>query len=773
MATLPQNLQPVPKATNATLTVAELFGDNKIIVATNAITLTLPTPVKELSRLGRAKVGASNGAVALSCTGGWFGGGNSKNISTTCYVEIEVIPVTSTSYKWAVVGEAANLAELTADQLAGIQGGTLSALNPVAGTSQIPVKATGAEIDTGTDDAKFVTCKAMKDSSFSPGKASGAEVDTGTDDDKFVTCKAIKDSSLSPTKATGVEVNTGTDDDKFVTAKAIAESNVAFLTDLPDAPAGFDYSKDGRTGGTASDLDSLPYATMSDGETAVAVDTGVATVHVWSAAETAAESDPDYIECDDDGGAATGRFQLVKLHSNMIDVSNAAAKATPVDADLLLVADSAASFKAKKSTVAEVRSVLFTADAFGGVIAGLAAKASPIDADSIVICDSADTNDAKETTIGELRSVMLASDGLGTGLAALDAKATPIDADSIVVVDSADTNNAKETTIAELRSVMLSADNFGGAIAGYAAKAVPIDADSVAICDSADTNDAKETTIAELKAVFLSSANVGAAIAGYDAKATPIAADSVAICDSAAANAAKETTVAELGAVILGTDPLGTAIAALAAKASPIDADSIVVCDSADTNDAKETTIGELRTVLLASDPLGTAIAALDAKATPVDADSFLLVDSADTNNAKEITFAQLKTMLAVTVGTYTPSIALTGGAAATVTAEVYQHKTFYDWCEWTADIAGTDGGGATTLTLDFDAARVPADVNAKIPINAQVSVGGGAFTNVVGTLDCEAAADGDRHLVVAVGTLTDDAAFRIILSGAHKITPA
>ena len=40
-----------------------------------------------------------------------------------------------------------------------------------------------------------------------------------------------------PVKATGAELNTGTDDAKFATAKAIKDSDVAFLTDIPAVPA--------------------------------------------------------------------------------------------------------------------------------------------------------------------------------------------------------------------------------------------------------------------------------------------------------------------------------------------------------------------------------------------------------------------------------------------------------------------------------------------------------------------------------------------------------
>jgi hypothetical protein len=88
------------------------------------------------------------------------------------------------------------------------------------------LKATGAEINTGTEDAKIVTPKAIADSGIGKAKATGAEINTGTDDAKFVTPKAIADSGISTAKATGAEINTGTDDAKFATPKAIADSVV-------------------------------------------------------------------------------------------------------------------------------------------------------------------------------------------------------------------------------------------------------------------------------------------------------------------------------------------------------------------------------------------------------------------------------------------------------------------------------------------------------------------------------------------------------------------
>lgn len=69
-----------------------------------------------------------------------------------------------------------------------------------------------------------------------PTKATGAEINTGTNDTKFATPKAIADSDIAflsdiptlPVKATGSEVNTGTNDTKFVTPKAVADSNISF-----------------------------------------------------------------------------------------------------------------------------------------------------------------------------------------------------------------------------------------------------------------------------------------------------------------------------------------------------------------------------------------------------------------------------------------------------------------------------------------------------------------------------------------------------------------
>jgi hypothetical protein len=70
--------------------------------------------------------------------------------------------------------------------------------------------------------------------------ASGAEVNTGTDNVKYVTALAIEDSNLAraadlPVKATGAETNVGTNDAKFLTPLASMTSKT---TVTAYAPAG-------------------------------------------------------------------------------------------------------------------------------------------------------------------------------------------------------------------------------------------------------------------------------------------------------------------------------------------------------------------------------------------------------------------------------------------------------------------------------------------------------------------------------------------------------
>lgn len=69
------------------------------------------------------------------------------------------------------------------------------------------LKATGAEVNTGTEDAKIVTPKAIADSTIARTKAAGTDITTGTDDTKYVTSKAIKDAADGLITLTDVTTN--------------------------------------------------------------------------------------------------------------------------------------------------------------------------------------------------------------------------------------------------------------------------------------------------------------------------------------------------------------------------------------------------------------------------------------------------------------------------------------------------------------------------------------------------------------------------------------
>lgn len=83
-------------------------------------------------------------------------------------------------------------------------------------------------------------------------------------------------------------------------------------------------------------------------------------------------------------------------------VNAAASKTTPIDADEIPLADSAASFGLKKLTWANAKTVLFTA------IGALTGKTTPVDADTFVISDSAASGVGKSLTWANVKATLLA-----------------------------------------------------------------------------------------------------------------------------------------------------------------------------------------------------------------------------------------------------------------------------------------------------------------------------------------------------------------------------
>jgi len=91
------------------------------------------------------------------------------------------------------------------------------------------VVATGAELTTGTDDVKYASAKAIKDSHNVPSVAPSTDGNVMTSNG---TNWISETPATVPVKATGAEIDTGTDDAKFATPKAIYDSqaNVRWLS---------------------------------------------------------------------------------------------------------------------------------------------------------------------------------------------------------------------------------------------------------------------------------------------------------------------------------------------------------------------------------------------------------------------------------------------------------------------------------------------------------------------------------------------------------------
>lgn len=85
-------------------------------------------------------------------------------------------------------------------------------------------------------------------------------------------------------------------------------------------------------------------------------------------------------------------------------------KATPVDADLIPLSDSAESFGLKKLSWLNVKATLISS--FGVLISGLIAKTTPANADMIIIADSASTNASKKVTFTNLKTFLFGSPAL-------------------------------------------------------------------------------------------------------------------------------------------------------------------------------------------------------------------------------------------------------------------------------------------------------------------------------------------------------------------------
>ncbi len=105
----------------------------------------------------------------------------------------------------------------------------------VSGTPTIPTKATGAELDTGTDDAKFATAKALADSGYATETYANTKIAKATNV-TAITDTGIADGEIAVFNLTNKDIRTsdktivtslGADDTTVPTSKAVADAITA------------------------------------------------------------------------------------------------------------------------------------------------------------------------------------------------------------------------------------------------------------------------------------------------------------------------------------------------------------------------------------------------------------------------------------------------------------------------------------------------------------------------------------------------------------------
>lgn len=110
--------------------------------------------------------------------------------------------------------------------------------------------------------------------------------------------------------------------------------------------------------------------------------------------------------------AVSGSYSQAYIDANFVNKNTAilTAKTTPIDADVILMGDSAASNITKKLTWANLKATILSS--FGAMIATLTAKTTPADADGFIIADSAASNASKFLSLQNLKTTIFGSPAL-------------------------------------------------------------------------------------------------------------------------------------------------------------------------------------------------------------------------------------------------------------------------------------------------------------------------------------------------------------------------
>jgi len=336
-------------------------------------------------------------------------------------------------------------------------------------------------------------------------------------------------------------------------------------------------------------------------------------------------------------GWGSRRYQRAFEETVPAEIHALTEKASPADADELLLEDSAASYAKKRTTWADVKTAL------GSVFSATAHTHAEAD---ITDLDHFDASAIHDDETGEVH--------------ALTEKASPADADELLLEDSAASYAKKRTTWGDVKTALGSVFSATGHTHAEA---------DITDLDHFDASAIHDDETGEIHAV-------AAKTSGADA-------DEILLEDSAASYAKKRMALSDLKTYMGGLTDTNAIhdnetgeVHALTEKASPADADELLLEDSAASYAKKRTTWGDVKTALgsvfsatghthaeaditdldhfdasaIHDDETGE-IHAVTAKTSGADADELLLEDSAASYAKKRMALSDLKTYIGASSG--------------------------------------------------------------------------------------------------------------------------
>jgi len=192
------------------------------------------------------------------------------------------------------------------------------------------------------------TLLSVAENATSNAKATGAELDTGTDDDKFATAKALKDSHNVPSVAPGDDGN------------VLASNGTDWVSEAPGAPAAHKDLHDPEDGSDKLD-------TAAPAELAAVQASGVGSSHSFARADHAhqiqAAITDDHLVTVDDAAAADG--EIAVFTATGIEGQTPAVVAATMALDDVGVPDAAVDFNDQQATDLIVHNVADEAGRLG------------------------------------------------------------------------------------------------------------------------------------------------------------------------------------------------------------------------------------------------------------------------------------------------------------------------------------------------------------------------------------------------------------------------